>query len=93
MQTSFMDGGYYKYDLPGTMLSVISLNTNYWSIKNHHYREAGSQAFKMQDWLEQKLQENANLPETKRRQVILFMHVFPGLNYYPKQWLPNRNPI
>ena len=38
----------------------------------------------MLKFIKEELAANANLPTDKQRQIIMLMHIFPGLNYYNK---------
>ena len=75
----FFDGGYYRYDFENRDLSLLAMNTVMYMSGN---REFTSAMQNQMDWLEKNLKENAQLPVESRKQFMISMHVFPGLNYF-----------
>lgn len=86
---TFLDGGYYRYDFEGRALSLLAMNTVMYMRQN---REYGAAMQNQMDWLEATLKQNAELPVAVRKQFMISMHVFPGLNYFggvESLWLPD----
>ena len=75
----FFDGGYYRYDFENRDLSLLAMNTVMYMSGN---REFTSAMQNQMDWIEKNLKENAQLPVESRKQFMISMHVFPGLNYF-----------
>lgn len=73
IRETFLEGGYYRFDI-SDKLSVISLNSIYFSVKNLVDLDG---AWKQLHWLKNKLKNSS--PDHK---FILQMHVFYGLNFY-----------
>jgi hypothetical protein len=69
---TYQQGGFYRYDL-NDAISVLSLNTIYFNLKNTEDLDGASL---MLAWLKSQL---ANATEEKR--FIIQMHIFPGLFY------------
>ena len=46
METTFKDGGYYKYDIDDTegKLSILAINSNYFSVNDDFYQGTGEEA-------------------------------------------------
>lgn len=73
IKDDFLEGGYYRYDIPNSDIAVLSLNTIAFATENECMLEKGYIQLK---WLEKQLKSQVN------RKFILQMHIFPGLNYY-----------
>jgi hypothetical protein len=81
-KSSFMKGGFYTHDFPDSKISVIALNSMYFKSDN---KCSLADADYQLDWLEGVLKLNAQKSIEEKREFILSMHVFPGLNYF-KGW-------
>ena len=82
LKTTFLKGGYYRYDVPNNDVSVLSINSMYFYQKEVCDEENMNE---MLDWLEFVLKENKEKAEAKElydepaRKFILAMHAFPGM--------------
>ena len=86
---TFFDGGYYRYDFENRSISLLALNTIMYMAKNREYSDAMQNQI---NWLEKIFIKNAALVANERKQFMISMHVFPGLNYFKgveTMWLPD----
>lgn len=70
-KATFMEGGYYKYSIPNSNLTVLALNSMYFKPENTQCLSDGDA---MLDWLEKEINSNDT------GDYLLAMHVYPGLN-------------
>lgn len=84
IKKTFFKGGYYLYDFPGSDLTLISLNSLLFIKKNKCNHKGAVQQL---DWLQEVFKENESGPGQKpRRQFILSMHEFHGVNYFNEKF-------
>mmetsp|Transcript_2973 Transcript_2973/g.4600 ORF Transcript_2973/g.4600 Transcript_2973/m.4600 type:complete len:83 (-) Transcript_2973:663-911(-) len=76
-----MKGGFYSYDIDED-ITIVGLNTILWNRKNPNRIGEDGAAMEMVHWLDKLAKENP------QKSFIPIMHIFPGLNYYKKTWIP-----
>ena len=77
-KSTFLDGGYYRFDFPESDISVLAMNSAIYGLESHDQNDAADRQL---IWLEQNLKENNMLPENTKRKFVLAMNTYPGLEY------------
>ena len=85
LKSTFLKGGYYRYDVPNFDVSILSINSMYFYKKVCDVDIIQGQL----DWLEDILKKNKEKADSDQRifgqgpfKFILAMHAFPGQQYF-----------
>jgi len=73
IKTTFLSGGYYRANLPGSRVSILAMNTIGYSPKNVNKDQGDQQRIQLQ-WLEEQLASAESW-----RKFVITNHIYVGL--------------